>query len=188
MPNWCANTFKVKGDSQRIRAFYDFLEERKGENWFDFFVEPAKEGDEDWYQYNLDTYGCKWNCEAMDWQIEDFEDGRSEVVVVFDSPWAPPSKLYETLAEDESLEIYAEYNEEGIGFVGRFENGEDECYEYDEPGDLDDIPEDLVENWCIRERFEDWEEEEQEELPDEKTIDDLQKEFDEEMKDEKNNS
>lgn len=164
MPNWCANTFEVTGDSQRIQAFYDFLEERKGANWFDFFVEPADENG-DWYNYNLENYGCKWNCEAMDWSIQKIDDDldRSMVRVNFDSPWGPPTKLYETLSEDESLNVYAEYNEEGMGFVGRFEDGEDECYEYDGPDSLDDIPEELVENWCIRENLESWEDMEEDE-------------------------
>lgn len=174
MPNWCANTFKVTGDPQRIQAFYDFLDERGGKNWFDFFVEPAKEDDPNWYAFNLENYGCKWNCEAGSWSIQDLDDGRSTVRVDFDSPWGPPTALYQKLSEDESLEVYAEYNEEGMGFVGRFEDGEDECYEYDDLDDLDDIPEDLVEGWCIRENLQDWED-----MEEEVNIDELQKEFDE---------
>jgi hypothetical protein len=189
MPNWCANFVNITGDTQRIQALHDFMEERKGKDWFDFFVEPAKEGDENWYQYNLDTYGCKWNCEAMDWHLEDAGDGKSMIRITFDSPWAPPTQLYETLAEDESLEIYAEYNEEGMGFVGKFEDGEDEYYDYDSLGNLESIPEQLVENWCLRENLEQWAEMEEDEIDDDKeTIDDLQKEFDEEMKDGKDNS
>lgn len=163
MPNWCSNTFEVKGDSQRMQAFYDFLEERGGKNWFDFFVNPVEENDENWYTYNLENYGCKWNCEAGVWSIQDLDDGRSKIILDFESPWAPPTKLYETLAEDASLEIYAEYNEEGMGFVGRFADGEDECYEYDGLDSLDDIPEELVENWCIRENLESWEDMEEDE-------------------------
>jgi hypothetical protein len=186
MPNWCANFVNITGEPQRVQALYDFMDERGGKQWFDFFVEPAKDDENtDWYQYNLDNYGCKWNCDAMDWSIEDTVDGQSMVRVTFDSPWGPPIKLYETLAEDESLKVYAEYCEEGVGFVGKFEDGEDECYEYDNLDDLEDIPEDLVEGWCIRELS--WVEM-KEEFADEKTIDDLQKEFDEDMKDGKTNS
>ena len=168
MPNWCANTFEVTGDSQRMQSFYEFLEERGGKDWFDFFVQPLKEDDANWYSYNLENYGCKWNCEAGSWSIQDLDDGRSKIVLDFESPWAPPTKLYETLAEDASLEIYAEYNEEGMGFVGKFEDGEDEYYEYDNLDDLEDIPEELVENWCIRESIQGWEDMEEESDDDEK--------------------
>ena len=154
MPNWCANTFEVTGDSQRMQSFYEFLEERGGKDWFDFFVEPAKEDDENWYNHNLENYGCKWNCEAGSWSIQDLDDDRSKIELHFESPWGPPTKLYETLAEDASLEIYAEYCEEGIGFVGKFEDGEDDCYEYDNLDDLEDISVQLVENWGIRENLE----------------------------------
>jgi hypothetical protein len=175
MSNWCSNTFEVTGNSQRMQSFYEFLEERGGKDWFDFFVEPAKEDDENWYNHNLENYGCKWNCEAGSWSIQDLDDDRSKIELHFESPWGPPTKLYETLAEDESLEIYAEYNEEGMGFVGRFADGEDEYYEYDGLDSLDEIPEELVGNWAIRESLESWEEMEQEEID----IDELQKEFDE---------
>ena len=156
MPNWCANTFEVTGDSQRMQSFYEFLEERGGKDWFDFFVEPAKEDDENWYNHNLENYGCKWNCEAGSWSIQDLDDDRSKIELHFESPWGPPTKLYETLAEDESLEIYAEYNEEGMGFVGRHSDGFDESYEFDyENVDLlDDIPEDILDYWNLRERIE----------------------------------
>lgn len=168
MPNWCSNTFEVTGDSQRMQAFYEFLEERNGKDWFDFFVNPAKEDDANWYAYNLENYGCKWNCEAGCWSIQDLDDGRSKIVLDFESPWAPPTKLYETLSQDESLEICAEYNEEGMGFVGRFADGEDEYYEYQDLDDLDYIPESLVENWSIRESLESWEDMEEENDDDEK--------------------
>ena len=51
-----------------------------------------------------------------------------------------------------------------MGFVGRFVDGEDEYYDYDfeNVDSLDDIPEELLENWSIRERLEEWNEENEE--------------------------
>lgn len=162
MPNWCSNTVTFKGNPQKIKEFVDFLEEKDGKNWFDFFVEPAEEGNEDWYQHNLDTYGCKWNCDAQDWSVDEDFTG---VSFWFDSPWSPPTTLYETIYnEDNGIDVEAEYNEEGMGFVGRFEDGSDEYYEYDYDNlsSLDDIPEDLLENWNIREQVEHYLEENEE--------------------------
>lgn len=159
MPNWCANTIELHASKEKLDEFEAFLNEKEGKNWFDFFVEPVSEDNEDWYQHNLDTYGCKWNCDAQDWsRIE------NSISFWFDSPWAPPTNLYERITEDGHFEVDAQYHEEGMGFLGRFVHGEDEYYEYDfENADsFDDIPEELLENWSIRERHQEWLEENEE--------------------------
>lgn len=148
MPNWCSNTIKISGTTEQIDAFEKFLNEKNGKNWFDFFVK-SNEG-EDWYSYNIENYGCKWNCDAQDWN-------RDENIIEFwfDSPWSPPIRLYEKIQETDMV-VYAEYLEEGMGFVGEFIDGVDETYEFSEENDLDEIPKHLVENWNLRDQFDDW--------------------------------
>ena len=72
------------------------------------------------------------------------------MLVLFDSPWGPPIQLYENMLTGD-YEVYAEYYESGMSFVGRYTNGVDESYEYSDLDSLDNIPEDLVESWGIRE-------------------------------------
>lgn len=171
MPNWCSNTFKVSGTEEEINSFENFLNEKDGKQWFDFFVKPADENSDDWYSYNLENYGCKWNCDAQDWQ----RDGDT-IQFWFDSPWGPPTKLYD-LIQEQGMMVDAQYMEEGMCFVGEYVDGIDETYEFKEPSDLDDIPEHLVEDWNLRDRFEDWND----------WNDDDEIEFEDE-EDEKNNS
>lgn len=164
MPNWCSNNVKISGSKEQIDELEKFLTETEGKNWFDFFVEPVEKAvdaeNPDWYAYNTENYGCKWNCDAQDW----YRDGDT-ISFWFDSPWAPPIALYQSIYNrDDGYMVYAEYCEEGLCFVGRFEDGEEEYYEFNNGiEDLDDIPEDLVENWNLRESLESWEEEEDEE-------------------------
>jgi hypothetical protein len=47
-----------------------------------------------------------------------------------------------------------------MGFVGKNYAGDDECYEYSNAEDVEDIPEDLIEEYNLRDQFEDEEEEE----------------------------
>lgn len=47
--------------------------------------------------------------------------------------------------------------------MGRFIDGEDEYYEYSDLESLDNIPEELVEHWGVRDRMEDDLENEEEE-------------------------
>ena len=161
MPNWCYNTIEIEGPKAEIDKFEKHLDNTKGENWFSYFIQMPEELKEDgWYAFNVENYGVKWNCDASQWhRIDDRTIG-----FTFDSPWAPPIVLYENIEsmelESESgyidyFKVKAEYLEEGVSFMGRFIDGEDEYYEYSDLESLDDIPEELVEHWGVRDRMED---------------------------------
>ena len=157
MPNWCNNTFNVEGDKETIDKFETYLDEKNGKDWFDFFAPTPVELKEDgWYEWNVSNWGCKWNCDAQDWT----RDGNT-ISFWFDSPWGPPVELYYKI-EQAGLTVKAEYMEEGMRFVGEFVNGSDETYEYQDVEDLDNIPDNLVENWNLHDQFENWEDEDEE--------------------------
>lgn len=168
MPNWCNNSVTVKGDIESIDKFQKFLDDKNGKEWFDFILPcpeelknvgdvsfhdkrneelMAKYGYQDWYSWSLDNWGCKWNCDAQDWDRDE-----DTITFWFDSPWGPPIALYEEM-ENQGYEVEAHYHEEGMAFVGRFSYGSDENYEYSDIESLDDIPEELVEYWGIRDRM-----------------------------------
>ena len=157
MPNWCNNTFNVEGDKETIDKFETYLDEKNGKDWFDFFAPTPVELKEDgWYEWNVSNWGCKWNCDAQDWS----RDGNT-ISFWFDSPWGPPVELYYKI-EQAGLTVKAEYMEEGMRFVGEFVDGSDETYEYQDVEDLDNIPDNLVENWNLHDQFESWEDEDEE--------------------------
>jgi hypothetical protein len=189
MPNWCNNTFELVAPKQKIKEFETFLETGNGKDWFNFFApcpqelldvgnvsfheEPKeglaeKYGYSDWYSFGLGEWGCKWNCDAQDWNVEDYDDERDVIKFWFDSPWGPPENLYQSISDGkfgEDLNVFAEWHEEGMAFIGRFEYGSGESYEYSDLDSLDNIPEDLLENWNIREMLEEraeWDEEDEE--------------------------
>jgi len=162
MPNWCSNSLELTGPSDRIASIKADLESTKGENFFNIFVPDAVEAEkeDDWYSYNVETYGCKWNCNAFSWDdtiLQDELTGQSSFSISFDSPWGPPIALYNTLLE-QGFEVSASYYESGMGFVGEFKNGEDTTYEISDESSLDNIPEDLVEYWDIRNQMAEWDE------------------------------
>ena len=157
MPNWCNNTFNVEGEKEAIDNFEAFLNEKNGKDWFNFFAPTPVELKEDgWYEWNVSNWGCKWNCDAQDWS----RDGNT-ISFWFDSPWGPPVELYYKI-EQAGLTVKAEYMEEGMRFVGEFVGGSDETYEYQDVEDLDNIPDNLVENWNLHDQFENWEDEDEE--------------------------
>lgn len=175
MPNWCDNTITLRAEKEDIQKLKNFLDERKGKDWFDFFLpcpqelkdvgnvsfhEPENEaliqkyGHSDWYTWSVDNWGCKWNCDAFDWEVN--EEG-TEIYFRFDSPWGPPIKLYEfiEMSEEFEYEVEALYFEGGMAFIGEFANGFDNCYEYSDLESLDSIPEHIVEHYDLRQMLED---------------------------------
>lgn len=155
MPNWCSNSLTVSHTKAKIDTLETFLNDTKGKNFFDFFVNPCDDED-NWYSYNLENYGCKWNCDTTNWERTSDET----IQITFESPWGPPTQLYENMLTGD-FEVYAEYYECGMGFVGRYDNGVDESWEYIE--DLNSVPEDLIESWNLREELEDYYEEDEDE-------------------------
>jgi hypothetical protein len=180
MPNWCSNSITIRGEKEDIDEFEKFLEDKGGKEWFDFFLpcpqelkdvgdvgfsaEPdenaksltEKYGASDWYSWSVNNWGCKWNCDAQDWS----RDG-DEISFWFDSPWGPPTELYSFICNETDFDVEAGYHEEGMAFVGRFIDGEDEYYEYSDVESLDMIPDDIVNDWNLREMLEEraeWEE------------------------------
>jgi uncharacterized protein YukE len=181
MPNWCSNTVTITADKEKIDDLEKFLEKNEGKDWFSF-VRPcpqelidvgsvsihttneelvAKYGYSDWYTWGIDNWGCKWNCDANDWHRE----SEDSISFSFESPWGPPTELYEFMQEND-YNVTAHYCEEGMGFVGMFDEGCDRNYEYSDLESLEDIPEEIVEHWDLQSRIEEqeeWNEDEEEE-------------------------
>lgn len=177
MPNWCSNSVVITGKTEDIEKLENFLDEKSGKNWFDYFLptpeelkdtealsDPTEEktaeliekyGCGDWYSWNINNWGVKWNCDVDQWDVSPTDvDGESLIEFVFDSPWAAPVELYEWIENNTELSVVAEFHEEGMCFVGCYEDGESESFDYTDMESLDDIPEWLVENWGLRDSIE----------------------------------
>lgn len=221
MPNWCSNTFEIVGEKEQIQKFNQFLDDNNGKDWFDFFAPCPQElkdvgdvsfhekpqegliekyGYSDWYSYGLGEWGCKWNCDAQDWSVEEYDEEHDVIKFWFDSPWGPPEALYENIHNGKYGDwyaVFAEWHEEGMAFIGRFDDGFSENYEYSDLESLDDIPEELAENWNLREMLEEreeWDSEDEEDESEEENeqdmqqaLDELKQEFDDLMKEEESN-
>ena len=166
MPNWCYNTIELEAPQREIDKFEKHLDDTAGKEWFSYFLQIPEESKDEWYGWNIENYGCKWNCDAIDWN----RTSDTSISFTFDSPWGPPIALYKNIEwielENEwgSIDYYkvtARYLEEGMQFMGQFIDGEDENYEYSDLESLDEIPESLVEHWGIRDRMLDEMEEEE---------------------------
>jgi len=172
MPNWCSNSLTLSHDNPDMisRAKKAFEES----NFFNEFVPVPKDlcisadvggdtpeqidnlkthGYTDWYTFCLENWGTKWdvsngfiNCEEP-----------TCIDVGFETAWSPPIAFYKKM-EELGFSISADYREEGMGFIGEYSDGVDECYDYDFADDewRDHLPEHLAEE--LESEYEFWKE------------------------------
>jgi len=124
MPNWCENTLTVNGTEIQLKDFkeryfsYPDPTEISGyddRDYLDFNkVIPMPESEKDnWYSWNIENWGCKWNCCPM--RFYDDSDGG----YYFETPWGPAKEVYEKLIVDNpNLDICFQYLELGGPFCG----------------------------------------------------------------------
>jgi hypothetical protein len=166
MPNWCMNSLQITGSAEQIKEIEAKLEESGGKEFFDIFVKNAKDAghEDDWYSYNQEQYGCKWNCDASSWDT-DSGDGTT-ITISFDSPWGPPSAIFEKIQETPGLSVYAQYHEPGMCFVGEYNDGSEDSYDYSDCTSetiYESVPAELVDSWGIAEQMAEYEAENDEE-------------------------
>jgi len=141
-----------------------------GENYVERNAAREKENEEkfgykDWYQWNINNWGTKWDANTED-QDADLTDGATEISLSFDTAWAPPIEWYRTMTDEFDFEVEAYYNEEGMAFCGKYTSeDDDDFYEYsDKDADWvrENIPPDIDDHWSISMFLEDMAEEEDE--------------------------
>jgi hypothetical protein len=80
-----------------------------------------------WYDYNLATFGCKWDCEVeVDYEGEDLSSpGEDRITLSTDTPWSAPEQWLRTISAkypELTFNLYAHY-EEGFWEEMDFRNG-----------------------------------------------------------------
>jgi hypothetical protein len=125
MPNWCSNVAYINHENK------DLIEDLKNkldtdkEKFFEYIRPRPGAEDENWYAWNLENWGTKWEVSPYEYHIN--EDGA--LYVSFDSAWGPPTNLYDYMYES-GYDVEAFYSEEGMAFAGWFIDGENNFYEY----------------------------------------------------------
>jgi len=183
MPNWCNNGLTlthsdpamidrvVKGKEGLLQEFIPCPQELidtvsgfvgEGQDALDAKQKAnvEKYGYATWYDHNVAKWGTKWDVSADSIERED----ANTVTLSFESAWAPPTGAYETMMEL-GFGVKAFYYEPGMCFVGKWEDGVDDYFEYgSETSDTIRalIGEELDDYFCISESMAEWEEENKE--------------------------
>ena len=162
MPNWCLNNVTLKHDDvEVVDGLYEVLEKNPEQQELFQYLRPRPESEsENWYSWNLENWGCKWDVSVYDFDRED----ENTIRMSFDSPWGPPIAMYEFL-ESEGWSVDAMYDEGGMAFCGAFRDGYNDHYEYSDMSadEIDEqIPQDINDAYGISDQKRSWEEENEE--------------------------
>lgn len=162
MPNWCSNVVTISSDDSELMAKVKSAAEGATDSGFfnALFPRPVEE-EENWYGWNVNNWGTKW-----DTGVEITDQSDNEIVLTFDTAWGPPTGFYSYLVEELGYGVEAYYYEPGMAFAGTFIDGDDNYYEYsgansDEVKEM--LPQELDEMFCISESMAEWESENEEE-------------------------
>lgn len=138
MPNWCYNNLDITATNDEQKAVLEKVSKAEAADGFISMFLPLPEalkdtvkgsgeeaqevwvdGCNNWYDWQVQNWGTKWDPEVMDCDY----DGET-LTVSFDSAWAPPVAFYEWLQE-QGYQVSANYYEPGMDFAGEWVDGDD---------------------------------------------------------------
>ena len=145
MPNWCNNTITIQGPTDTLKPLWDEAQKTGLLNAIkpmpkaledttsptpDDKVQPKVDGFDNWYDWRVANWGCKWDVDTEGLEYEDNGDGTASIAGWFDSPWGPPIEAYNTFCDDmDNCNLEAFYEEGGMDFAGHYDNGSDDYIE-----------------------------------------------------------
>lgn len=122
MPNWVYNNITVVApDAEAIAKVKDALQGEEGPLDFNRIIPRPADKEDDWYNWNIANWGCKWN--ASDIQVA--QEDHPQLSYHFSTPWSPPIPVVGALSRQHpATTIVLVYEEEqGWGGELRFQNG-----------------------------------------------------------------
>lgn len=155
MPNWCSNSIVITGDKDKIKKIKRVLQsmDTKQDNIgvFQTLVGRDENLSESqyheggaWYHSNIDRFGCKWDINWDDSNID--MDSDDCITMSPQTAWSPPDGFCRLLAQQYEVKVELEYSEPGCDFAGRLlvhPDGQEESESYDYLEGLYYIDEDL---------------------------------------------
>ena len=159
MPNWCLNKLTIEHeDRAKVMEFVHAYKE--GKACEHYLPVPKRDDGELSYErlvelgvaYRVNNWGTKWDIGSDNNEAHGLNPTvvDNQASMTFDSAWSPPIGLYEKLDELGFL-VSATYFEPAMGFCGKWYDGNDEYYE---GSNLEDFPQDLIEEYDMEEFYE----------------------------------
>jgi len=143
MPNYCSNQMVINNPNEDVRALIReavasgefFASLFPVEEMTDEVCEGLYDDDEVGYKMASDMvshygkqivgWGTKWDAESI--EVDEHED---KVVLSFITAYSPPIPFYERMRKEHGWSIQASYDEGGMDFAGKYDNGKNTTIEF----------------------------------------------------------
>lgn len=142
MPNWCSNSIVIEGDKDKIKKIKRVLQSMDTTNsevgvfqvlvGRDENLSEAQFHEGGWYQSNIDRFGCKWDINWDDANID--IDSDDCITMSPQTAWSPPEGFCRLLAQQYEVRVTMEYSEPGCDFAGKLvvhPDGQEDSEQYD---------------------------------------------------------
>ena len=147
MPNWTSNELIVTGKTEDVARFVDHIGQTMD---FENIIPPpadmfrgdllgekerkecAEKGIPNWYDWQSEHWGTKWNaCDCEEVILTPFEHtSYTKAIYRFDTAWSTPEPVIRRIIEDwPELEIDGGYIDEGYEGCGSFSAFQEYCQE-----------------------------------------------------------
>lgn len=190
MPNYCSNKLTIKHDDPAMIArvvnalkkkelFYEFIPvpvELEADD-LRFFGPSEKKtlmiekyGYDSEYEFCSGEWGTKWDICHFDFDSNVVDMDDNEISLFFNTAWGPAIPVYKKMITL-GYSVSAYYDSEESGFCGKFIDGEDTMFDYndifygcnDSQDVYDLLGEDLCAEYNFADRFEEYENEDDDE-------------------------
>ena len=119
MPNWCSDVITLSGEGlEKFRKTLHSKNEDGKMIEFSFrqIVPRPKEQDENWYEWNLNNWGTKWDVNGVD-----IEDKGDAIIIHTETAWSPPfAWALRVSRRIPDLTIIIKYRESGNELCGTY--------------------------------------------------------------------
>ena len=141
MPNWCSNSIVITGDKDKIKKIKRVLQsmDTKQDNVGVFQTLVGKDDNISesqfhggaWYEHNIDRYGCKWD---INWDDSNIDTDSDDCITMSpQTAWSPPEGFCRLLSQQYGVDVQLEYSEPGCDFAGKLSitaDGDEESESY----------------------------------------------------------
>lgn len=109
MPNWVWNRIAITGEKEHLDALEKKLENEHTVFDFNAIIPRPSDQDDDWYNWNINNWGTKWDaCDAE----KDREDDE-HLTFRFNTAWSPPGNIIDKfIADSTGIDFVYDYEEE----------------------------------------------------------------------------
>jgi hypothetical protein len=118
--------FKSETEEDKIIEYNKYCAQYESEKLYQLEMYGAV----GWYDYNMLTLGCKWNCKLDSFAFLTMENNHILIELTTETPWSTPHMWFTNLIKDYGVDIVSYADEEG-GFFNDVTDYKNERIIYD---------------------------------------------------------